>query len=155
MGRWERRLYRVLNVGVKLLLRSPLHGLVSGRIMLLTVTGRRSGRRFTVPVSYLRYGGDILGFTSGGRGAWWKNPRGGASVAARVRGRRISGSARAATNGEAVVRGLEAFLNEFPATAGRYGVGLDADGRPLAQSVEAAVGEGRAVMVLVEAPGSP
>ena len=65
MGRLERGLYRLLNVGVGLL-RSPLHGLVSGRIVLLAFTGRRSGRRFTVPVSYLRYGGDILGFTSGG-----------------------------------------------------------------------------------------
>ena len=144
----------MLNVGVGLLLRSPLHGLVSGRIMLLTVTGRRSGRRFTVPVSYLRYGGDILGFTSGGWSAWWKNLRG-APVAARVRGRRISGSAWAETNGEAVVRALDAFLTEFPATAGRYGVGLDADGRPLPRSVETVVGEGRAVMVVVEAPGYP
>ena len=93
MGRLERGLHRLLRVGVGLLLRSPLHGLVSGRIMLLAFTGHRSGRRFTVPVSYLRYGGDILGFTSGGRGAWWKNPRGGAPAKARVRGRRISGSA--------------------------------------------------------------
>jgi hypothetical protein len=123
--------------------------------MLLTVTGCRSGRWFTVPVSYLRYGGNILGFTSGGWSAWWKILRGGAPVAARVRRRRISGSAWAETNGDAVVRILDAFLTEFPATAGRYGLGLDADGRSLPQSVEAAVGEGRAVMVLVEAPGSP
>jgi hypothetical protein len=122
--------------------------------MLLTVTGRRSGRRFTVPVSYRRYGGDLLSFTSGGWSVWWKNLRGGAPVAARVRGRRISGSARAETNGSAVVRGSDAFLTEFPATAGRYGVGLDADGRPLPQSVAAAVRQGRAVMVVVEAPRS-
>ena len=145
----------MLRVGVGLLLRSPLHGLACGRIMLLTVTGCRSGRWFTVPVSYLRYGVNILGFTSGGWSAWWKNLRGGAPVAARVRGRRISGSAWAETNGDAVVRGLDAFLTEFPATAGRYGVGPDADGRPLPQVLEAAIGEGRAVMVLVEAPGSP
>ena len=78
MGGLERGLYRLLNVGVGLLLRSPLHGLVSGRIMLLTVTGRRSGRSFTVPVSYLRYGENILSFTSGEWSAWWKNLRGGA-----------------------------------------------------------------------------
>ena len=36
---------------------SPLHGLARGRIMPLTVTGRRSGRSFTVPVSYLRHEG--------------------------------------------------------------------------------------------------
>ncbi len=66
MGGLERGPYRLLNVGVGLLLRSPLHGLVSGRIMLLTVTGRRSGRPFTVPVSHLRHGGGFFCFTSGG-----------------------------------------------------------------------------------------
>ncbi|HEV2742068.1 MAG TPA: nitroreductase/quinone reductase family protein [Rubrobacter sp.] len=60
MGGWERGLYSVLNVGVGLLLRSPLHGLAGGRIMLLTVTGRRSGRSLTVPVSYLRHEGVMI-----------------------------------------------------------------------------------------------
>ena len=141
----------MLNVGVGLLLRSPLHGLVSGRIMLLTVTGRRSRRSFTVPVSYLRYGENILSFTSGEWSAWWKNLRGGA--AARVRGRQITGSARAESGGDAVVRALGAFLAEFPATAGRYGVGLGADGRPCPHDMEAAVEEGRAIMVIIQAPG--
>ena len=155
MGRLERGLYRILNRGVGLLLRSPLHGLASGRIMLLTVTGRRSGRRFTVPVSYLPHEGDFLCFTSGEWGSWWNNLRGGTPVAAWVRGRRLAGNARAETGGYTVARALGAFLAEFPATAGRYGVGLDADGRPLAQGVEAAVREERTVMVVVEAPRSP
>jgi hypothetical protein len=43
---------------------------------------------------------------------------------------------------------LEAYLAEFPATARRYRVGLDADGRPAQRDVEVAVGEGRAVMVV-------
>ncbi len=138
-----------------MLLRSPLHGLASGRIMLLTVTGRRSGRRFTIPVSYLRNEGDFLCFTSGKWCPWWKNLRGGAPVAAWARGRRLAGSARAETGGDTVPRALGAFLAEFPATAGRYGVGLDAGGRPLARDVEAAVRDGSAVMVVVEAPRSP
>ena len=41
--------------------------------------------REAVPVSYRRYGGDLLSFTSGGWSVWWKNLRGGAPVAARVR----------------------------------------------------------------------
>ena len=72
-----------------------------------------------------------------------------------MRGRRVCGSARAETNGDAVVKALDAFLTEFPATAGRYGVGLDADWRPNPRDVEAAIGEGRAVMVVIEAPESP
>jgi hypothetical protein len=123
--------------------------------MLLTVTGRRSGRPFTVPVSYLCRGGDFLSFTSGAWSAWWKNLRGGAPVAARVRGRRLTGSARVETDGDAVLEGLETLLTGFPGTAGRYGVGLDADGRPYRRDLEAAIREERAVMVVVEAPRSP
>ncbi len=105
MGRLERGLYRVLDLGVGLLLRSPLHGPAGGRIMLLTVTGRRSGRPFTVPVSYLRHKGGFLLFTSGGWSAWWKNLREGAPVAAWVRGKRLTGSAWAETDGDAVAEG--------------------------------------------------
>lgn len=143
----------MLNVGVGLLLRSPLRGLVSGRVMLPTVTGRRSGGRFTVPVGYLRYGGDILGFTSGGgaSGGGTCGRRAGSGTGA---GKADIRRAWAETGGDAVVRGLDAFLTEFPAAAGRYGVGLDADGRPLPQSVEAAVREGRAVMFVVK-PKAP
>jgi len=123
--------------------------------MPLTVIGRRSGRPFTVPVSYLRRGGDFLSFTSGVWSAWWKNLRRGAPVATRVRGRRLTGSARVETDEDAVLEGLETFLTEFPGTAGRYGVGLDADGRPYRREVQAAVSEGRAIMVVVEVPRSP
>ncbi|CAA9419249.1 MAG: hypothetical protein AVDCRST_MAG01-01-2140 [uncultured Rubrobacteraceae bacterium] len=154
MGRLERSLYYVLNVGVRLLLRSPLHRLASGRIMLLTVTGRKSRRRFTVPVSYLHHEGSLLSFTSGEWSAWWKNLREGAPVAARVQGRQLAGSAWAETGRDAVVQGLGTFLTEFPGTAGRYGVGLDAGGRPDPREVDAAVRGGRAVMVVVK-PKAP
>jgi hypothetical protein len=53
-----------------LLRRSPLHGLAGGRIVLLTVTGRPSGRSFMVPVSYVRHGGVFFCFTSGRWGVW-------------------------------------------------------------------------------------
>ncbi len=152
MGRWERRLYRVFNAGVRLLLRSPMHGLASGKIMVLTITGRRSGRTFAIPLGYVRYRGEILAFTSGRWCAWWKNLGDGAPVVARVRGRRLVVSARAETGGEAVVERLGAFLTKFPSTARRYGVRLGADGRPYAKDLEAAVGEGRAVMVSLEVP---
>ena len=38
---------RLGNLFVASMLRSPLHGLLSGSVMLITVTGRKSGRRYT------------------------------------------------------------------------------------------------------------
>ncbi len=71
-----------------------------------------------------------------------------------VRGRRLAGSAQARTEGDAVMKGLGTFLTEFPGTAGRYGVGLDAGGRPNPREVDAAVRKGRAVMIVVK-PKTP
>ena len=41
------------------LLRSPLHWLASGRHMLITYTGRRTGLRITIPVWYRTSGSEI------------------------------------------------------------------------------------------------
>ena len=145
----ERVLYRAVNVLMRLLLRSPLHAPASGRVLLLAFRGRRSGRGYAVPVSYVRDGRAFVCFTGAGWSAWWKNLRGGAPVTAWARGRRLEAEAHALTGGEAVAVGLDAFLRRFPGTAARYGVRLGPDGLPEASEVAAAVRSGGAVMILV------
>jgi hypothetical protein len=36
------------------ILRSPLHGLLSGSTMLITYTGRKSGKSITLPTNWVR-----------------------------------------------------------------------------------------------------
>ncbi len=67
-----------MNPFVRLLLRSPLHAVLSDTLLLLTYTGRTSGRRYTIPMAYSRVGDVITVFTLH---TWWKNLRGGASMA--------------------------------------------------------------------------
>ena len=43
-------LLRIGNPIVRAVLRSPLHRILSRHVVLLTVTGRKSGRAYTVPV---------------------------------------------------------------------------------------------------------
>ena len=49
---------RFINPFVKAVLRSPVHRLLSGSLVLLTYTGRRSGRRYTLPVMYAEQGSE-------------------------------------------------------------------------------------------------
>ena len=58
------------------MLRSPAHRLLSGRLLLLTYTGRRSGTQYTIPVQYVRDGEALL-VTVGWpeRKLWWRNLR--------------------------------------------------------------------------------
>jgi hypothetical protein len=86
---------RTANLAVRGLLRTPLHRAVSGQLALITVTGRRSGRRFTFPVGYRRDGDRVtvqVGWPE--RKVWWRNLRGGAPVSMRLRGVERSGHAK-------------------------------------------------------------
>lgn len=74
------------------LLRSPLHGVVSGMYLLVTFTGRKSGRTYTTPVQYKQFGRTLKFVTRRSR-AWWKNLRGGAAVTVRLRGQDLRGTA--------------------------------------------------------------
>ena len=86
---------RVGNPAVRLLLRSPLHGVLSRGLALITVTGRRTGRSYTIPVGYRRSGDRVtivVGWPE--RKRWWRNLRGaGAPVRLRIRGEEMAGHA--------------------------------------------------------------
>jgi F420H(2)-dependent quinone reductase len=78
---------RTVNPLLRALLDSPAHGLVSGHLMLITVTGRRSGRTFTFPVGYHQDGDRLrVNLDWPERKRWWRNLRGGAPVAVLLRG---------------------------------------------------------------------
>ena len=137
---------RLVNPLVAMLLRSPLHGLMSGDVMLITVTGRRSGRRYTMPVSYLRDGDRVRCFTAR-EIAWWRNLRGGAEVTLQVAGKERRGRAEAvAEDAERIERALGDFLTRLPRDAVYYDVGLDAAKRPIEADVRRALD----LVVLIE-----
>lgn len=76
---------RLWNPAMRALLGSPLHWPLSRWFAVLTWTGRKSGRRYSTPISYVREGSSTLYATTGDR--WWRNLVGGAPVAIRIAGR--------------------------------------------------------------------
>lgn len=136
-----------INPLISALLKSPLHGLISKDFMLVTVTGRRSGRSYTRPVTYVREGDTVRCFTSLDT-AWWKNLLGGAEVSLRVRGQELRGHAEAIHGEEKrVADALAAFLVRQPGNAAYHDIALDDEGQPDAADVEREVS--RAVLVEV------
>jgi hypothetical protein len=120
---------RSVNVVVRALLQSPLlHRVMSHNTMLLSVTGRASGRIYRVPISYSRDENDVVCFTDTDS-TWWKNLRGGAAVTMLVRGRRRPGTADVVT-GPAVVEHLAQHLRLIPRDARYHGVRLGPDRQP-------------------------
>jgi deazaflavin-dependent oxidoreductase (nitroreductase family) len=86
---------RTANPLVRAVLSSPLHPLLSSGLALITVTGRRSGRRFTFPVGY-RQDADRVIINVGWpeRKHWWRNLSDGDRVEMRIRGHRRTGQAQ-------------------------------------------------------------
>ena len=56
------RLIAVGNLLMRALLRSRLHRLVDKDLMILTVTGRKTGTQYRIPLSYIRDGDVIILF---------------------------------------------------------------------------------------------
>jgi hypothetical protein len=80
-----RLLTQIANPIHTMLLCSPLHRLVSHRMILLTFYGRKSGKQYRFPVYYARSGEDIRFFTSRS-GRWWLNLLRGTWVKVRLQG---------------------------------------------------------------------
>ena len=78
---------RVVNVPIRALLSLPLPTPLGSRLMLVHLTGRRSGRHYRQPVSYVRHRGALL--TPGG-GNWKLNLVDGQPVHIRLRGHDIT-----------------------------------------------------------------
>jgi deazaflavin-dependent oxidoreductase (nitroreductase family) len=75
------------------LLNSPIHWPVSRKLIVLTFTGRKSGKSYTIPVEYVQEG-DTLTFITQRQRVWWKNLREGAPVTVHLRGHDVQGYAR-------------------------------------------------------------
>ena len=123
---WQ-KLYNPIMIA---LLRSPLHGFVSSSIMLITFTGRKSGRTYTTPVNYLR-DGDTLLLSSSRERVWWKNLRGGAPVTVRVQGQDMKGMGEAFTDNETVTEGLLTLLQQIPIYQKVFKIELTPNGQPV------------------------
>ncbi len=106
---------------IKILLHSPLHGMFSGSLMLITVTGRKSGRAITTPVNYYSEG-DILWVLSNRNRNWWRNVCGGAEVTLYLRGRQVKARAESVLDEREVSNQINEYVHHLPMAAGPLGV---------------------------------
>ena len=100
------RLVRTLiNSLVTTVLRSPWHGMMSPRLLLLTFTGRKSGKEYTTPMRYAREG-ETLRLKVPIQYSWWKNLRERPAVRVLLRGQMRTGRAEifSVEAGEVVVK---------------------------------------------------
>ena len=126
----------LLNRVMTILLKSPIHGVVSKSIMLITFTGRKSGRVYTTPISYAQQNGQVVAFTNA---KWSRNLQGGAPVSLHIMRKELNGTADVIAEDKEVVAGaLREFLNVVRSDARFYNVKFDEDGAPNWEDVQLA-----------------
>lgn len=131
-------------------LRTPMLQRLVGRMFaLMTVTGAKTGRPYTMPVQYLRHDGEFVVLSQRMR-RWWKNVRTRPDVEMRIEGRPVRGRARIVSGGEAHSV-LADCLRADPRVAQFYGVELDTAGGIRAEDVDRLL-EHVAVIVVTPQP---
>ena len=131
-------IFKIANPLVSALLRSPLHGVMSNVLMLVTYKGRKSGKVFTHPIGYFEWDQDeVMAFTSSAR--WWVNMLEGKPVTLLLRGQQIEAIPTPIHEREAVINTIEEFVKRLGATtAQRLPIGLPRNREPTRADLEAA-----------------
>jgi hypothetical protein len=143
----SRLVLRMINPFVSMILRSPLHRMLSDSVLLLTFTGRKTGKRYTIPVGYTHEGDTLTLFSSK---SWFKNLRGGSTVVVHLKGRGRTGRAEAIEDREAVLEAAQHLVAKYSLkkASRRIGLALDISPPPTTDELAAAM-EGRVVIRIV------
>jgi len=112
---------------VKFFLRTPLY-VFMGDTMLITVTGRKTGKRYTTPVGFFREGNCLWVISNRDR-TWWRNLRGGADVELHIRGKDVQAFAEAILDEEIVAAQIIEYVRRIPMSAKGLGVRVE-NGEP-------------------------
>jgi len=108
-------------------LRSPAHRLLSGSIVLIRYTGRRSGRTITTPTQYVRSGDDVVILVGRPESkTWWRNFLSDRDIDVLVQGQWLEMTARVgrgADQPDEVLPLLDGYLKRFPRAKASMGNG--------------------------------
>lgn len=141
-----RTMMRIGNAFMRPLLRSRFGRRIDD-LALLSFTGRKTGRRYTVPVGYHELDGDGVILTASG---WKSNLRGGADVEVMHNGHGIPMRAELIEEPHEVARIYGALLRRVVLSKAKLAIGLEVTGDriPTEEEIEEAIGGRRAVVLL-------
>jgi deazaflavin-dependent oxidoreductase (nitroreductase family) len=136
----------LVNRVIRGLMRMPLLcRLVGKRLITVYVVGRKSGRRYAVPVAYTRHNGTLL---IGTEFAWARNLRTGESVQIRLAGKRRSADVEVLTDETGVVEHYALMARDNHQFARFNKIGLDQRGNPRSDDLHLAWAAGARVALL-------
>ena len=132
LSRVLQRLSRIGSPVVRWVLSGRSHSLMSRQLLLVSFTGRKTGRSYTTPVSYVHLGNELL-IPGGGR--WWKNLASG-PVSVRLQESRLPVTPEVITESQGMSEALGRMMANNPAVSVFTGIGRGQDGQPNPDDLE-------------------
>jgi hypothetical protein len=123
--RIQSRVFSVVNVPMRFVLGLPVATPLGGSLMLAFIVGRKTGKVYRQPISYIR-DGDVLLTPGGGR--WKLNLRSDVPVRIRLRGRDITATPELVSDVDEVDKLLTTMAAANPRSAAFIGIARDQDG---------------------------
>ena len=141
-------MHHVINPLMRWGLAGPLHARFgSDTLMVLSFTGRRTGKRYRFPIGYMQQGSTLISYSPF---SWWRSLRSGAPVTVTVRGRTLQGRAEAITDTAIVEAGMLVYLRHNPGDAKYFEVEIGPGGEPDAADVARAAQRNVQVRIQLE-----
>ena len=116
--------------------------------MLITVSGRKTGRKITLPVNFYRDGSSLWIISTRGR-TWWRNLIHGAEVDLHLHGHDLKGFGEAILDEKAVATEMGEYVRRVPSSARYIGLRVQ-DGVPDCEELAGLAKERVFVRVCVE-----
>ena len=117
--RMSKYLWRLMRIPPRLAYAVGLGSLIGRRVLLLTTTGRKSGKPRVTPLQYDEIDGIFyIGSARGDKSDWYRNILADPKVEVRVKSRRFTGLAEAIADVERVADFLEIRLARNPIMMG-------------------------------------
>lgn len=144
--------FPLINRVMRALLNSPLHGMLSGSLLVLYFTGAKSGRRRSTPLRYLRQDDAVICLT-GRETGWWPNFRKPVPVELQLAGRRVAAIAHALPDdAERKEAALRRMLAAYPSDAAYHGIAVRRGAAPSPEHFQRAVARDVLVVFTLAAP---
>ena len=137
----------VMNPIFRTILGSPLHGLVDKAFMLVHLTGRKTGRRYSIVVGRHEIDGVTTAMTSA---PWRLNARGGADADVTTDGRTWHARAELVEDPDAVADAYAAEIQRFgwKGAQRRLGITMDGDRPPTQEELREAAEQAHLSLIL-------
>jgi hypothetical protein len=141
--RLQASVMRIVNVPMRIVLGLPVATPLGRRLLLAFIVGRKSGKTYHQPLSYVRDGNTLL--TPGG-GTWKLNLQDGKPVRLRIRGQDTSARPELAGDIDEVDRLLSVILKSNPSAGSFVRIPKNPDGRLNRTGLQSAVDYGSRIV---------